>query len=196
MADLKIGGLTNCVIMFSFLLHVCCAPCSIAVIDELKNKFKLTVFFYNPNIYPEEEYLKRKNDVIKICREWNVPVIDMDYEADKWRQIAARGFENEPEGGLRCLGCFRLRLAKTAEYAGKNSFEYFGSSLTSGRNKKAEIINSIGRMEARRCKVMFYEADWKKGGRQEQSDKLIKSRGLYRQDYCGCVYSLKFKIGD
>lgn len=187
--------------MLKFLLHTCCAPCSIAIIDELKKEFGLTVFFYNPNVQPEEEYLKRKAEVVKICAEWNIPMVDMDYEADKWHKNLD-GLADEPEGGGRCALCFRFRLAKTAEYAGKNGFHYYGSSLTSGRNKKAEVINPIGKEFGKLYKVKFYDVDWKKGGppspdgygeasRQEKGRRMVEERGIYRQKYCGCVFSLK-----
>ena len=176
--------------MEKFLLHTCCAPCSIAIVDELKNKFDLTVFFYNPNIHPVEEYLKRKAEVVKVCREWEVPMIDMDYEVGEWHRQVARGLESAKEGGARCALCFRFRLAKTAEYAEANGFDYFGSSLTSGRNKKADVINPIGEASARNYQVKFYDVDWKKGGRQEKGRKMVEERGIYRQDYCGCVYSI------
>src|SRR3989339_783281 len=122
--------------MKRFLLHTCCAPCSIAVIDELKNQFDLTVFFYNPNIYPEEEYLKRKKEVVKICEEWSVPMVDMDFEPKKWHGYI-KGLEKEKEGDLRCVKCLQLRLDKTAHYAKKNNFNFFSTSLSSGRNKSA-----------------------------------------------------------
>lgn len=179
--------------MEKFLLHTCCAPCSIAIIDELKNQFALTIFFYNPNIYPETEYIKRKNEVIKICQEWGVPMVDMDYEAEKWRETVARGFENEPEGGKRCERCFKFRLAKAAKYAAENNFTYFGSSLTSGRNKKAEIINPLGQALAEHYGLKFFAADWKRDGRQEKGRKMAEERGIYRQDYCGCVHSTRLK---
>ncbi len=178
--------------MQNFLLHTCCAPCSIAVIDEIKNQFALTVFFYNPNIYPEAEYLKRKAEVIKICTEWGVPMIDMDYEAEKWCE-KIKGYESEPEGGERCALCFKFRLAKTAEYAKNNGFHYFGTSLTMGRNKKAEVINPIGQAFAKYYKIKFYDVDWKKDGRQEKGRKMIEERGIYRQKYCGCKFSLQKK---
>lgn len=186
--------------MQKFLLHTCCAPCSIAIIDELcrgegpargGQAFALTVFFYNPNIFPLEEYIKRKNEVIKVCTEWQVPMIDMDYEVEEWNNTVAKGLEGEPEGGARCPLCFKFRLAKAAEYAAKNSFDYFSTSLTSGRNKKADIINLIGEFLAKQFGVKFYAEDWKKGGREEKGRKMIKERGIYRQNYCGCKYSLK-----
>lgn len=174
--------------MLNFLLHVCCAPCSIAIIDELKSQFDLTIFFYNPNIYPLAEYEKRKAEVIKVCTEWGLPIIDMDYDAEKWCKVIS-GHENDPEGGERCELCFKFRLAKTAEYAKDNDFQYFGTSLTMGRNKRAEVINPIGEAFARTYKIKFYSEDWKKKGRQETAIKMVQERGIYRQDYCGCRYS-------
>ena len=176
--------------MLKFLLHTCCAPCSIAIIDELRPKFNLTVFFYNPNIFPIEEYHKRKAEVIKVCTEWGVTMIDMDYEAEKWCQ-AISGHEEDAEGGARCELCFKFRLAKTAEYAKNNSFHYFGTSLTMGRNKSADVINPIGQAFAKAYKIKFYSEDWKKGGRQEKGAKMVSDRGIYRQEYCGCVYSAR-----
>ncbi len=172
-----------------FLLHVCCAPCSIAIIEELKSKFDLTAFFYNPNIYPEVEYLKRKKYVRQICQELGVQMIDMDYEAKKWYK-AISGLEQESEGGLRCSICFKFRLAKTAEYAKANGYKYFSTSLTSGRNKPAGVINPIGVAFAKHYGLRFYDVDWKKGGRLEKGKKMVKERGIYRQDYCGCEFSL------
>ena len=174
--------------MKKFLLHTCCAPCSIAVIDELKSRYDLTVFFYNPNIFPEEEYLKRKKYVMQICNEWGVKMVDMDYEWEKW-QTAVKGLEDEPEMGKRCPVCFKVRLHRTAEYAKENDFDIFCTTLTSGRNKKAEIINPIGKVLAKEFGIEFLEADWKTGGRQEKSRKMVDERGIYRQNYCGCIYS-------
>ena len=174
----------------SLLLHTCCAPCSIAIIDELKTLYDLSVFFYNPNIFPEEEYLKRKNEVIKVCQEWNIPMIDMDYETEVWGKAVA-GLENEPEGGRRCAECFKMRLEKTADYAKQHKFDYFASSLTSGRNKKAEVINAIGSALAIQYGVNFLAEDWKKDGRQEKGRGMVEEGGIYRQGYCGCRYSVR-----
>lgn len=179
--------------MNKFLLHTCCAPCSIAIVDELKDEFDLTVFFYNPNIFPEEEYLKRKGEVVKVCQEWKIPMIDMDYDAKKWCD-AISGHENEAEGLTRCELCFKFRLSKAAEYASKNNFQYYGTSLTSGRNKKAEVINPIGQAFGKYYKVKFYNVDWKTGGRQESGRKMVEERGIYRQNYCGCKFSLKNRL--
>lgn len=177
--------------MQKLLLHTCCAPCSIAIIDELKNQFDLTVFFYNPNIFPREEYLKRKAEVVKVCTEWQVPIVDHDEDADRWHEVVAEGFANSPEGGERCEMCFKFRLAKAAEFAAKNGFGYFSSSLTSGRNKRAEIIHPIGHNFAKIYKIKFHDVDWKKDGRQEKGRKMVEERGIYRQNYCGCEKSLE-----
>jgi len=173
------------------LLHTCCAPCSITIIDELKKQYNLTVFFYNPNIQPEKEYLKRKKHVIDVCKEWEVDMIDKDYEVDEWNSLT-KGLEKEPEiVGKRCPICFTMRLEKTAKYAKENDYDFFATSLTSGRNKKADIINTIGQDLAEKYNIKFLNEDWKKGGRQEKSNKMTEERGIYRQTYCGCIHSKK-----
>ena len=174
--------------MQKLLLHVCCAPCSIAIIDELKDIYNLTVYFYNPNIFPEEEYCKRKAEVIKICEEWKVSMIDADYETEKWEEHI-KGLENEPEGGKRCLNCFAMRLNKAGEYAKQNNFDIFATTLTSGRNKKADVIHPFGFKIADKLSLNFLDTDWKTGGRQEKGRKMVEDKGIYRQKYCGCKYS-------
>jgi len=176
--------------MKKFLLHTCCAPCSVAIIDELKDQFDLTVFFYNPNIYPEAEYLKRKSEVVRICKKWGVKMVDHDYIPEEWDK-KIKGLEKEPEMGARCLVCFKMRLEESAKYAHDNDFDLFATSLTSGRNKKADIINPIGLSLAKKYQVKFYEEDWKKSGRQEKGRDMVNEMNIYRQDYCGCKYSIK-----
>lgn len=171
-----------------FLLHVCCGPCSVAIFEELLEQFDLTVHFYNPNIHPETEYTKRKKEVLKICEELDIPVVEEVYEVKEWFK-KIKGYENEPEGGERCLICFRMRLEKAVEYARDNNFEYYGTSLTSGRNKKASVINPLGIEIGDKFGVNFLSEDWKKAGRQEKATQLVKEKGIYRQDYCGCTYS-------
>lgn len=175
-----------------FLLHTCCAPCGIAVIDELRHKYDLTVFFFNPNIHPEDEYLRRKREVVRVCKEWNVPMIDADYDPSLW-DTAVRGFEGEPEGGARCGICFRVRLFRTAETAAGRGFGIFGTTLTTGRNKQAIIITPIGEVAGKRFGVRYYAEDWKKRGREERGRVMVRERGIYRQNYCGCRYSLRPK---
>ncbi len=176
--------------MKKFLLHICCGPCSIAVIDELKTKFDLTAYFYNPNIYPIAEYEKRKQQVIKVCNEWQVPMIDGDYEPAKWAQ-AIKGLEREKEGGPRCSQCILMRLNKTAEFAKQEGYELFSTTLSMGRFKEAKIINPLGRMLGQIYGVQFYEEDWKKQGRWDKGRSMAQDRKLYIQNYCGCIYSLR-----
>ncbi len=173
-----------------FLLHTCCAPCGIAVIDELRQNYDLTVYFYNPNIYPLEEYKKRKAEVIKLCKEWKINMVDDDYENEKWF-AAIKGLEQEPEGGARCSQCFILRLGEAAKKAKDLGCKYFSTTLTMGRFKKAEVINPIGKIAACEYGLEFFDEDWKKKGRQEKRDKMVKERGIYLQKYCGCMFSLK-----
>jgi len=171
-----------------FLFHVCCGPCSIAIFEELSQNFSVTAHFYNPNIHPAEEYAKRKNEVLRICQDLNIPVVEEEYNTKHWFEKIV-GLEDEPEGGTRCVECFKMRLEQAAKYARDNGFEYFGTSLTSGRNKRAEIINPLGIQAGEKYGVKFFEEDWKKGGRQEMARQLIKQKNIYTQDYCGCVYS-------
>ena len=172
------------------LLHTCCAPCGIAVIDELRRKFDMSILFFNPNIYPEAEYLKRKKEVVRLATEWHIPMLDHDYVPETWDH-ATQGFEAEPEGGVRCGICFRHRLFYAAETAQKLGFDIFASTLTSGRNKVAERINAIGEAGAQKFGIKFLSENWKKNGRQERARVMIAERNIYRQDYCGCKHSLR-----
>ena len=175
-----------------FLLHTCCAPCGIAVIDELRKKFDLTVLFYNPNIFPEAEYLKRKAEVIRVCNEWNVSMIDHDYNPEEWNDKIF-GLEKEREGGMRCGVCIKMRLFRAGEIAKENGFEFFGTTLTMGRQKTAKVITPIGEFVATYFGLKYLAEDWKKGGRQEFARTLIKQKQIYQQNYCGCRYSLEAK---
>lgn len=175
-----------------FLLHVCCAPCSIAVIDELRAVYDLVVLFYNPNIHPEEEYLKRKKEVVRVCEEWRVPMIDHDYDPLEWDE-KVRGLEEEPEGGLRCVSCIGMRLLRTAEIAKEQGIGLFGTTLTMGRNKREIMITPLGLSAGERYGVRYYIEDWKKKGREIKARAMVKERDIYRQTYCGCKYSLRVK---
>ena len=170
------------------LLHACCAPCSIAIIDELRSRHAVTALFYNPNIDTEEEYQRRKREVVKLCAEWAVPTIDLDRDEREWERVAG-SVPQAQEGGPRCSACFRMRLFRTAEIACDRGFDSFASSLTSGRRKRSEVINAIGTAVGRHLGVPFVATDWKKGGRIERAETLVAERGIYRQWYCGCRYS-------
>lgn len=173
------------------LLHTCCAPCSTAVIKRLANYFKITVFYYNPNISPKEEYEKRKEEQKRFIKESalkNITLLDCDYENELFTQIA-KGLEQEKEGGKRCPKCFNLRLEKTAKKAKEENFDYFGTSLTVSPYKNAEILNKIGKMLEEKYQVTFLPSDFKKKNGYKESIELSKKYHLYRQDYCGCIFS-------
>lgn len=178
------------------LLQSCCAPCSTAVIERLVEDFDITILYYNPNIYPEEEYLKRKNEELKYIKIFNekntdkIKFFDCDYESEKFYQ-KTKGFENEREGGARCAICFRLRLEKTAELAKKNGFDIFGTTLTVSPHKNAELINGIGLELQKEYDVEFLVSNFKKQNGYKRSVELAKENDLYRQNYCGCEFALR-----
>jgi predicted adenine nucleotide alpha hydrolase (AANH) superfamily ATPase len=172
-----------------FLLHACCAPCGIAVIDELRGTFLLSVLFYNPNIFPETEYMLRKAEVIRVCQEWDIPMIDQDYTPEIWDD-RVRGLEKELEQGKRCFACIGMRLHHVAKEAKDRGFPLFGTTLTMGSRKSAKVIFPIGEAAAKRYGIRFFAEDWKKKGREVIARAMVKERGIYRQKYCGCQYSL------
>lgn len=173
----------------SLLLHSCCAVCSSYVIACLRPHFNLTVLYYNPNIEPLEEYNKRKNEQLRLLKEYpNVKIMDIDYENESFKKIA-KGLENEPEGGARCSKCIRLRLSRTAELAHNNNFSYFCSTLSVSPHKNAALINSLGRELQEEKKVKWLYSDFKKRDGFLKSNIESKRLGLYRQEYCGCVFS-------
>ena len=177
----------------TLLLHSCCAPCSTQVIDFLYDYFALSIFFYNPNIYPLDEYEKRKYNQIKLIEKLKsegkeIKYIDGDYDTDSFEQIA-HGYENEKEGGQRCSRCFELRLQKTAEVANKMNFNFFSTTLTVSPHKNSQLIEKIGRKFDGKSKFFFY--DFKKKDGYKKSIEFSKKYNLYRQNYCGCRYSLQ-----
>jgi len=175
--------------MKKLLLHVCCGPCAIYAARQLQKNYQVTLFFYNPNIWPEQEYQKR----LAAVRCWSEPedleLVTGAFNQEKWYELI-RGLENEPESGQRCLICYQMRLLEAARYAKENGFECLATTLTSGRNKKAAVINPLGLKAAESLGLEFIEADWKKQGGQAESCRLAKQTGLYRQHYCGCEYSV------
>jgi len=173
----------------SLLLHVCCAPCAAGVIDVLGEEFELTVFFYNPNICPPGEHFRRADQVRRLCRQLGVQIIAGEYDAHCWsRRMRGRGADRE--GGLHCAVCFQIRLAQTAAVAQERGFDYFATTLTISPHKNARIINRVGQRVARELRTKFYPADFKKGDGFKKSCQLSRKYGFYRQDYCGCIYSL------
>ena len=178
----------------SFLLHVCCAPCSTHVISLLKDEFLLKLLFYNPNIYPKEEYYLRLRETERIAEHYKIPLLKLEYvyesELAKWDAVV-KGFEAEKEGGERCKKCYTLRLEETARIAAKEKIDYFGATLTISPLKKAEVVNLAGEKLGRDYGVKYYTSDFKKKNGFKKSCDISKELGLYRQDYCGCKYSIR-----
>ena len=172
----------------SLLLHCCCAPCSSACLERLKDYFDITVFYYNPNI-EDEEYFRRKAELSKLLKEtgW-AKEIDCDHDTDSYHS-AVRGLENEKEGGKRCEVCFKLRLEKTAQTAEKLNFEYFATTLTVSPLKNSSLINGIGEKTAEGKSVKWLHSDFKKRDGYLNSIRLSEKYNLYRQNFCGCIYS-------
>lgn len=178
------------------LLHACCAPCSSAVLEKLSSFFKISILYYNPNITEENEYIKRLNElktfVSKIKTKYQIKVIDGRYDINEFFDIA-KGLENEPERGARCYKCYNLRMKETAKVADKLNIPYFATTLTLSPYKKAEWINEIGQSLDLKYKSTYLYSDFKKKNGYKRSIELSKIYNLYRQDYCGCIYSLRDK---
>jgi predicted adenine nucleotide alpha hydrolase (AANH) superfamily ATPase len=170
------------------LLHVCCAPCSIYIINKLRENFDLMVYFFNPNIFPEGEYLQRQSEIKKFCQSAKIAYYEEDYKPQSWLNFT-KGYESEPEKGSRCDLCFLLRLNKTAEFAKANDFDWFSTTLTMGRQKKSLQVLNAGRKAESKYRIRFFDQDFKKNFGVQISDWLAKRLGLYKQDYCGCVFS-------
>lgn len=176
--------------MQKLLLHICCGPCSTAVVERLIDDYDITGYFYNPNIHPEEEYCRRLEAAQMALNRFGIPFVEGRYNPDAFFE-AVKGLEHEPENGLRCPVCYRMRLAATAEYAARNSFDCIASTLTLGPQKKATVINPIGIEAAQSAGVKFIEGDWKKRDGFKRSLELSHEIGMYRQHYCGCVFSVR-----
>ena len=179
----------------SLLLHSCCAPCSSYCMQYLRQFFQITVFYYNPNISEREEYEKRAAEQKRLIVAYNeedpghpIRVQDGDYEPDCFFQLV-KGYENCPEGGERCFLCYRQRLEKTAKEASAGGYDYFCTTLSISPLKNAAKINEIGSELAEQYGVAWLPSDFKKKDGYKQSVTLSGEYGLYRQDYCGCVYS-------
>lgn len=176
----------------TLLLHSCCAPCSSYCIEYLSQFFKITVYYYNPNIFPDEEYQYRAKEQQRLISEMPtkhpVKYISSDYDSHNFFETV-KGLENEPEGGKRCQKCFELRLRKTAIKASELDFDYFTTTLTISPLKNAQLINEIGMHIADEFNVVWLPSDFKKNEGYKRSIQLSKDYNLYRQNYCGCVFS-------
>lgn len=174
------------------LLHSCCAPCSGELMEAvLASNIKFSIFFYNPNIHPRQEYEIRKNENIRFAQKMNIPFIDADYDTTNWFE-RVKGMEFEPERGIRCTACFDMRFERTALYAYENGFDLITSSLGLSRWKKMEQINDSGlRAASRYPDMVYWTYNWRKGGGADRMYEISKREEFYQQEYCGCVYSLR-----
>lgn len=178
----------------SLLLHSCCAPCSSYVLEYLSQFFKITIFYYNPNIYPAEEYEKRveeqKELIQAIPAKHEIKFMAGDYDTKAFYQMA-KGLEGEQEGGERCFSCYELRLRNTAQLAKEKGFDYFTTTLSISPMKNASKLNEIGGMLEKELEVNYLYSDFKKRNGYKRSIELSKQYDLYRQDYCGCIFSMR-----
>lgn len=176
----------------TLLLHSCCAPCSSYVLETLSSYFKITILYYNPNIYPEDEYLKRKEEEKRFIQEfpckYKVNFLDCDYDSESFYD-KVRGMEHLKEGEKRCYLCYSLRLRKTALLAKDNNFDYFSSTLSISPYKKSDWLNEIGFALEKEIAIKYLPNDFKKKNGYKRSIELSSIYNLYRQDYCGCIYS-------
>ena len=173
------------------LLHSCCAPCSVEVIEAIvASGINVTVFFYNPNIHPKKEYEMRKNENIRYAKKAGIDFIDADYDVQNWF-ARAKGMENDPERGKRCTMCFDMRFERTALYAYENGFDVFTSSLGISRWKNMEQINDCGIKDAKNYDLDYWTYNWRKDGGSARMYEISKQEKLYQQEYCGCIFSLR-----
>ncbi|MBE5973908.1 epoxyqueuosine reductase QueH [Lacrimispora xylanisolvens] len=174
------------------LIHSCCAPCSSYVLEYLSQYFEITVYFYNPNIYPPLEYIRRVEEQDRLIQEMNfvhpVTLQTGAYEPQEFYRIV-EGLEKEPEGGVRCFRCYELRLQEAAKIAQAGRYDYFTTTLSISPLKNADKLNEIGEKLGREYRVNYLPSDFKKKNGYKRSVELSKEHDLYRQDYCGCVFS-------
>lgn len=174
----------------SLLLHSCCGPCSTQVIDFLKDYFDITIFYYNPNIEPREEYELRKKEQLKFLREYKkakILFLDCDYANNEFKD-QVDGIMQEKEGGARCHKCYYIRMKETAKVAKQKGFEYFGTTLTVSPYKNSQVINKIGEHISQELSMPYIYGDFKKNDGYKKSIEFSKIYSLYRQNYCGCLY--------
>ena len=176
----------------TLLLHVCCGPCSSSVLEILNKHFDITIYYYNPNTYPYEEYQKRLNEVIKLLNETNetnIKIINEKYDDEDYYEYV-KGHEEDKEGGSRCYKCYFYRLNQTAKYAKENDYDYFTTTLSVSPYKNSKKLNEIGELLSNKYNIKYLYADFKKKDGYKKSIELSKKYNLYRQEYCGCKYSL------
>jgi predicted adenine nucleotide alpha hydrolase (AANH) superfamily ATPase len=172
------------------LLHICCAPDEAWVLSLLKEKYELHSFFCNPNIYPPEEYENRLSEAKFVAEKYGVPFTSDEYNPKDWEN-AIKGYEDTPEGGARCFQCFLQRLRRSAEFCSSIGFESFTTVMSISPHKKIDMLNQAGEMAAKEYGIKYEKFNFKKNNGFINSVKLSKKIGLTRQDYCGCILSLK-----
>ena len=176
----------------NLLLHSCCAPCAGEIMEALAaSDIKTTVYFYNPNIHPDEEYEIRKNENRRFCEKLGFECIDADYDKDNWFE-RVKGLEDEPERGKRCTQCFDMRFERSALFAQENGFGVYATTLGISRWKDMNQINTSGLRAAKRYEdVSYWDFNWRKQGGSSRMVEISKREEFYQQEYCGCVYSLR-----
>lgn len=174
------------------LLHSCCAPCSGELMEQMiASGIELTIFFYNPNIHPKKEYEMRKNENIRFAEKMKIPFVDADYDVQNWFS-RVKGYENSPERGQRCTICFDMRFERSALYAYENGFNVYTTSLGLSRWKDMDQINRAGlRAAARYDNMEYWTYNWRKNGGSARMYEIAKREEFYKQEYCGCIYSLR-----
>lgn len=173
------------------LLHTCCAPCSSAIIEcMMRHGITPVVYYCNPNIYPDEEYQIRKNECTRYAESLGISFVEDDYNHEEWLR-SIKGLENEPERGSRCLECFKMRLLRTAQYAHEHGIKVITTTLASSRWKSLEQINEAGHYATEQFPdVVWWDQNWRKGGLSERRIEIIKEYNFYKQQYCGCEFSM------
>lgn len=181
----------------TLLMHACCAPCSSACLERIGNYFEISIFYYNPNITDKDEYLKRVEEIKKFISSFKtkypIKLIEGRYDPQEFFNIS-KGLEDEPERGKRCFKCYKLRLEETAKIASSLGFNYFCTTLTLSPYKNANWLNEIGEELNNNYNSIYLYSDFKKKNGYKRSIELSKEYNLYRQDYCGCVYSLRDEL--
>lgn len=172
------------------LVHACCATCACYVLKKITSEYTPIIYYYNPNIYPQEEYIRRRDELRNYALNQNIDFMEETYQPDEWSKFII-GLEKEPEKGLRCNKCFVLRLKKTASYALKNNIKAFTTTLTISPHKNSQTILEIGNKIAKDNNLFFLATDFKKQDGYKKTMEIAKKERFYRQNYCGCLYSLR-----
>ena len=174
------------------LLHACCAPCSGAIVECLVDSgIRPVIFYSNSNIWPYEEYDRRRNECVRYAQELGLEIVDDTYDHEAWGGCIA-GREDEPERGARCLECFKFRLLRAARYAAEHGFPVLTTTLASSRWKRLDQVDEAGRWACSQADgVAWWAQNWRKGGLQERRGEIIRERGFYNQQYCGCEFSVR-----